>query len=150
QRLEAQLVHQVVGAVQAAKHAELLLEDAPHVLASEGADAVVGGRAVFEALLEALLLGGAERPVASAARKGVQGGQAGGVVAGDPGADLALRQQHLLCDGRRGLAQERQADGAEAARPLGARLRADQPGQLLSGVMRLDVHWTYLRCRTSG
>lgn len=49
---EAELVQQVVGGLEPADDAELLVEDPPHVLAAEGADAVVGRGPGAEAGLE--------------------------------------------------------------------------------------------------
>src|SRR5262249_39116609 len=90
QGLEPQAGHQPVDGVQAAQDAELLPEDAPHVPSPEGAAAVGRGRAGAEALSEALLLLGRQRALAAAALEVVQAGQAPGVVARHPGADLAL------------------------------------------------------------
>src|SRR5262249_61176569 len=62
QVLEAQPVHQGVDGVEAAPGAELLPEDAPHILASEGAGAVGLRRARAGAPPEGLPLPGAGRP----------------------------------------------------------------------------------------
>jgi hypothetical protein len=133
-------VQQVVDGLQAAEHAELLPEDAADVLAAQGADAVGRGRAGPEAFLEALLLLGAQRASAAAARAVEQAVGAGGVVAADPRADLAGGEQDLGAALLGGLPQQGQADGGQPAGDLGARLSADAGGQLPGAVVRLDVH----------
>jgi hypothetical protein len=139
QRAEAEPVQQVVDRLQRAEHAELDLQDASDVLAAQDADAVGLGRALAEALAQPVLLLGGERAVPAASRLVGQGVEAAVVVARHPGADLAVGEQDLGGDGRRGPAQEGQPHGAEAARDLGPGFGADQGGQLLGGVLRLDV-----------
>jgi hypothetical protein len=108
---ETEPAQQVVDGLQAAEHAELLLEDAADVPAARRAGAVGGGRAG----LEALLLFGGDRALGAAACTAEQAVGASGVVAGDPGADLAGRQQDPGGDPLRGLPREGQADGGQAA-----------------------------------
>ena len=140
QRLEAEAVQQVVDGLEAAGDAELLAEDAPHVLPAEGADAVGGRRAGPQALGESEPLGGVERRLAAAPRRVGQAGGPGGVVAGDPGADLPLGEQHPAGGVGGGVAEQRQAHRGQAAGGLGPRLGADQVGQLLGGVVRRHEH----------
>ena len=68
------------------------------------------------------------------------GAGAAGVVAGDPGVDLALGQEGLGGDRRGGAAEEGQPDGHQAAGDAGAGLGADAVGQALGRVMGFDVH----------
>lgn len=124
--LEAEAVQQVVDGLQGAQHAELLGEDAAGALAPQGADAVGVGRAGPEAVAGPLLLVRGERPLAAAAAAVGQGVRPRGVVAGDPGADLAVGQQHLAGDGPRGLAEQGQPDGGQPTGNLGAGLGTDE------------------------
>jgi len=140
QRLEAEAVEQVVDGLEASQHAELRSQDAADVLAPQGADPVGVGRAGPEAVFEPLLLVGIERSLAAAAVAVGQGVGPAGVVAGQPGADLAVGQQHLCGDGPRSVAKQGQPDGGQAAGDAGAGLGTDEGCQLLSGAVRLDVH----------
>ena len=140
QRLEAQLVQQVVDGLEAAGDAELLAEDAPHVLAAERADAVGGRRAGPQPGRQAGLLVGVERRLAAAPRRVGEPGGAGGVVAADPGADLPLGEQDLGGGRGGGVAEQRQADRGESPGGLGPRLGADEVGELLGGVVRRHEH----------
>ena len=140
QRLQAEAVQQVVDRLQAAEHAKLLLEDAADVFAAERADAVGRGRPRQDAPLEALLLLGSQRPLAAPALFVEQAVGPAGVVAADPGADLAGGEQDVGADLLGGLPQQGQPDGGQSPRHLGVRLGADAGGQFLGGKMRLDVH----------
>jgi hypothetical protein len=139
QRLEPEAVQQVVGRLERAADAELLLEDAADVLAAQGADPVVGGRAGPQPASEPALLVGGERGLRPAAGPVGEGGAPGGVVAGDPGADLPLGQEHLGGDLGRGVAEEGQPDGGEPAGEPGPRLGTDQAGEFVGGVVGFDV-----------
>jgi hypothetical protein len=132
-------VQQAVDGLQGAQHAELGLKDAADVRAAQRAHPVGLGRAGAQAVAQLALLVGGERAFAAAAGPVAQGIGAAPVVAGDPGADLPVGGQDLGGDGRRGLPEEGQADGGEAAGDLGPRLGTDEGGQLVGGVVRLDV-----------
>ena len=140
QRLEAEAVQQVVDGLEAAGDAELLAEDPPHVLPAERTDAVGGRRPGPQARGEPQPLGGVERRLAAPPRRVGEAGGAGGVVAGDPGADLPLGEQHLAGGVGGGVAEQRQAHRSQAAGGLGARLGADEVGELLGGVVRRHEH----------
>ena len=140
ERLEPQPVQQVVDGLEASGHPELLAEDAPHVLAPERAHAVGRSGAGPQPGREAGLLAGVERRLAAAARGVGQAVGAAGVVAGDPGADLPLGEQDLGGGTGGTVPEQGQADRVQAAGDLGAGLRADEAGDFLGGVVRLDVH----------
>jgi hypothetical protein len=61
------------------------------------------------------LLGGGERPLAATPGSVGQGVWPVGVVAGDPGVDLTLGEEHLGHDLGGGLAEQRQPEGYQSA-----------------------------------
>jgi hypothetical protein len=109
-------VQQVVHRLQAPDHAELALEDPTHVLAAQGAPAVDRGRTGPQPLLELLLLVACQGLLATAPGSVGQRVGAAGVVPGDPGAHLALGQEHPLGHIGRGVPEHGQSNGAQPAR----------------------------------
>jgi hypothetical protein len=140
QRFEPEAVQQVVHRLQAPDHAELVCEDALHVLAAQGAHPVGLGRPGAQARHEALFLFVGEWLLAPAPRSIREGFDPAVVVPRDPRAHLALGQEHLLRDLGRGVAQQGQPNGAQSPRDPRPRLGADALGELIGTVMIFDVH----------
>lgn len=140
QGLEPEAVQQVVHGLEAPGHAELGLQDAADVLAPQGAYPVPLGRPGGEPVPEPPLLVARQRGLAAAAGPVGQCGGAAGVVPGDPGADLPLGQEHLPGDLRGGAAEEGQPHGGQPPCQLRPALSTDEFGELVGGVVRLDVH----------
>ena len=145
QGLEPEPVQQVLDGLEAANHAELVLQDSAHVLAAQGADPVGLGRPGAESVLELLLLIVSQGLVAPAPGSVDQGIDPARVVPCDPGAHRPLREQHLLGDVGCGVTEQGQSDGTEAPSDSGAGFGADALGQLVGGVVRLDVRGGLLR-----
>jgi hypothetical protein len=140
ERLEPQPVQQVVDGLQRADQPELLPEDAADVLTAQRTHAVGVGRPGSQPAPELLLLVVRQRRPAAAPGSVGQGPGGPAVVPGDPGANLSLGQEHLLGHLSRGGAEQGQANGRQSACDLRPRLGPDEFGELVGGVVRLDVH----------
>lgn len=137
---EAELVQQVVGGLEPADDAELGLQDPPHVLAAEGADAVVGRGPGAEAGLEAILLVVGQGLLAAAPGLFVEAGASGAVEAGDAVPDGAFAHLHAGGEGLGRLAFEGTEDGLDPPRDPGAGFGADEATEFVGGVVGFDVH----------
>lgn len=137
---EAELVQQVVGGLEPADDAELLVEDPPHVLAAEGADAVVGRGPGAEAGLELFFLVVGQGLLAAAPGLFVEAGASGAVEAGDAVADGAFAHLHAGGEGFGRLAFEGAEDGLDPPRDPGVGFGADEATEFVGGVVGFDVH----------
>jgi hypothetical protein len=140
QGLEPESVQQVVNRLQAADHAEFVLQDPAHVFTAQGAHPVGVSRTGSESVSELLLLIVGQGLLAPAPGSIGQCIGSAGVVPRDPSAHLARGQEHPLGDIGRGVAEQGQADGAEPARDACPWLGADEFGQFVDGVVRFDLH----------
>ena len=137
---EAELVQQVVGGLEPADDAELLAEDPPHVLAAEGADAVVGRGPGAEADFELFFLVVGQGLLAAAPGLFVEAGASGAVEAGDAVADGAFAHLHAGGEGFGRLAFESAEDGLDPPRDPGVGFGADEATEFVGGVVGFDVH----------